>query len=129
MFDPSKQRVEPVAVVNPFKVTKESASVLNTTSFVPFGENTALPLALNGLSVEIVTDPLNVEGPETERLLLTVVNPSMTPRLRTVAAPNALIVVAVELRRLNVVAVVVRSPPLRARSPVVVRFPFLEIVN
>ena len=129
MLDPSTQRVDPVVVVNPFKVRNESASPLITTSFVPFGENTAEPLALKGLSVEIVTDPLNVEGPETERLLLTVVNPSMTPRLSAVAAPNALIVVAVELRRLNVVAVVVRSPPLRARSPVVVRFPFLEIVN
>ena len=94
-----------------------------TTSFVPFGENTALPLALNGLSVEIVTDPLNVEGPETERLLLTVVNPSMTPRLREVAEPPKLRVVAIEFSRLNVVCVVVRSPPLIAMSPAVVTFP------
>ena len=59
----------------------------------------------------------------TVRLLFKAVVPVPAPRLRVVAAPNALTVVAVALRRLNVVAVVVRSPPFTARSPVAVTFP------
>jgi hypothetical protein len=54
------------------------------------------------------------------RLLLIVVVPVDAPIERVVAAPARFRVVTVVLRRLKVVAVEVRSPPLIARSPDIV---------
>ena len=52
-----------------------------------------------------------------------VVVPPETPKLNVVAAPPRLRVVTVEFNRLKVVAELVRSPPLTAKSPVKVPVP------
>ena len=105
LFDASIQRAVPATtgVVSPLRVRKESASVLTVTPLVPFGVKMALPEALKNLSFKTRTSPLNVEVPETNKLLLIVVVPVDAPRLSDVAAPPILRVVAVVLNKLAVV--------------------------
>lgn len=64
-----------------------------------------------------------VISPERARVLLIVVVPVVAPIEIAVAAPPIFKVVTVELRRLKVVAVEVRSPPFKAKSPVKVVSP------
>ena len=55
--------------------------------------------------------------------------PVIEPIPIAVAAPKALTVVAVAFNRLNVAAVVVRSPPSIFRSPKIWVFPVLVTLN
>jgi len=63
--------------------------------------------------------------PSTSSVFLIVVVPVEAAIVRAVASPAKLTVAAVAFIRLKVVAVVVKSPPLTAKSPVIVKFPVL----
>lgn len=64
-----------------------------------------------------------VKVPVADKALLIVVVPVKAPKLRLVAAPPIFRVVTVELSRLKLVAELVKSAPLTARSPVKVVSP------
>ena len=79
-------------------------------------------VVLAKLNVDVLTvksPPSILTSPSTSKLLLMLVVPVAAPSSNVVAAPNALTVAAVAFSKLNVVAVVVISPPLTARSPVI----------
>lgn len=99
----------------------ESPSVTIFTSLVPDGVNVDWAFAAKA--------PFAVVVPVIVKALFTVVVPVPAPTEMVVAAPPIFKVVAVELNRVAVTLVVVKSPPLRARSPVDVMLPFLAIVN
>ena len=63
-----------------------------------------------------MSPPLTCRSRSTSRLLLTLVVPVAAPISRVVAAPAKFTVVAVAFNRLNVVWLVVMSPPLTSRS-------------
>ena len=65
----------------------------------------------------VVVVPFTVRLPSTTRLLLILVVPVAEPISIVVAAPNALTVVAVVFSKLNVVTLVLISPPSTFRSP------------
>ena len=94
-------------VVVPLTVKSPPTIILPAVSVLPFEAST----------VKILAPPTS-KLPSTLRALLTEVVPVAAPISIAVAAPPMLSVVAVALTKLNVVAVVVISPPLTARSPV-----------
>ena len=77
-------------------------------------------------AVELISTvfPLLLEEP----ILTVVAAPAPVPRLNVVTAPPILRVVAVAFNKLNVVALVVKSPPLTARSPVTTVLALLIVV-
>ena len=123
MFDPSIQRVVPVAVPRPVTFKNESASVLIVTPLVLFGEKVLCPLAVKVCPLATVAPPLAVIKPVAVKALLTVVVPVEAPRAKVVAAPPTFKVVAVVLNRSALVLVVVIEPPLTATFPPAVTLP------
>ena len=75
---------------------------------------------LNELVDTVKSPPSMFTSPSTSKLLLIFVVPVAAPISSVVAAPAKFTVVALALTRLNVVELVVISPPLTARSPVTV---------
>jgi len=99
LLEESKHKVSPITVANPLRITVESASVVKVTSLVELGVK--------------VEELLALKAPVTVNPLLTVVVPVPAPILKVVAA----------VKMFTVPEVLVKSPPLTARSPEVVTFP------
>lgn len=95
----STHRVSPVVVCKPFSIMVESASVLKVMSVVPAGVK--------------IADRLALKSPVTVNPLFTVVNPEAAPIFK----------VDTPVKIFTVPAVEVMSPPLTARSPLVVTSP------
>jgi len=78
----------------------------------------AVVLAKLNVVVDTVRSPPSIlTSPSTSKLLLILVVPVLAPILISVPSPAKLTIGAFALIKLNVPAVVVRSPPLTARSP------------
>ena len=65
----------------------------------------------------------------TVKLLARVVVPLPAPKLKVVAAPPILKLVALVLNKVAVALLVVKSPPLTATSPEVVMFPVAPVID
>jgi hypothetical protein len=116
-----------------------SSNALRTVSVPVVAPMVSVVAAPNALTVvAVVSAKLNVvlvttkfspsieTLPSTSKLLLIFVVPVAAPNSKVVAAVNAFTVAAFAVSRLNVVAVVVKSPPLIATSPLAIKFPVLK---
>ena len=92
------------------------ASVVASILSIPFNEHVPLLSDITFVDPTVKSPPLIVKSPVSEKVFLMVVVPVVAPSVRLVAAPPMFSVVVVPLIRLNVVWLVVMSPPLTAIS-------------
>ena len=110
-------------------VVPVAAPISSAVAAPPMLRVVAVVLARLKVVVDTVRSPPSMfRSPSTSRLLLMLVVPVTAPISTKVPAPAKLTVVAVALSRLKVAAEVVRSPPLTARSPVMVVSPVRAVV-
>ena len=113
------KRVYPV--VEPMEIAVPAPAKLTVVAVVFIKLNVVAVVVksppLTARSPSIIALMPAVNTPSTFKLFLTVVIPVLELILVEVLAPNALTVVAVVLKRLNVTAVVVKSPPSILTSP------------
>ena len=93
-------------------VVSVTASMLS----IPFNEQLPPLSEITLVEPTVKSPPLIVRSPVSEKLFLIVVVPLVAPSVRLVAAPPMFSVVAVPLIKLNVLWLVVMSPPLTATS-------------
>ena len=130
-FDASIQSDVPDAEVSPVTAKYELlvGLVFMVTLLLVLGVNVEAPFAVSVCPFDTVAPPLNVARPVAVKALFTVVVPVPAPRLRVVATPPMLRVVALALNRFAVVAVVESVPPFAAMLPAVVTLPLFATVN
>ncbi len=104
------------------KVLESKLSDEETEAVVAFGidQLAVLKVSVSAEALPRIVLPSVLKFPSTSRALRIFVVPVAAAITRDVAAPPRLSVVAVVFTRLNVVALVVISPPLTARSSVFV---------
>ena len=92
------------------------ASVVASILSIPLSEQLPPLSDITFVDPTVKSPPLIVKSPVSEKLFLMVVVPLVEPRFKLVAAPPMFSVDAVLLIRLNVLWLVVMSPPLTATS-------------
>jgi len=92
------------------------ASVVASILSIPFNEQLPPLSEITLVEPTVKSPPLIVKSPVSEKLFLMVVVPLVAPSVKLVAAPPMFSVVAVLLIRLNVLWLVVMSPPYTATS-------------